>query len=125
MLTRKPLSWFKIDKNQPRKSFNDAEDHALGESMQHLGQLQPVGAMADGTLLWGERRYRAAQLVGIGELSVIVTDRVLSDTEIRVIQLSENLHRSSLTDRRGLSGGEGTADAESDLAQKGFRCPSA
>ena len=75
MLTRKPLSWFKIDKNQPRKSFNEAEDRALGESMQRLGQLQPTGAMADGTLLWGERRYRAAQFVGINELSVIITDK--------------------------------------------------
>lgn len=97
MLTKKPIPWFKIGTN-PRKSFNEAEDRALGESMQRIGQLQPVGAMADGTLLWGERRYRAAQLMGIGELAVIVTDKPLSDSQIRVVQLSENLLRLDLAD---------------------------
>jgi len=96
-LLLKRLSWFKIDEGQPRKSFNETEDYALGESIKAHGQLQPVGAKPDGTLLWGGRRYRAAQLVGIPELWVIVTDKVLTDSEIRVIQLTENLHRANLS----------------------------
>ena len=97
MLTTKPLSWFKANPNQPRKEFSEAELRSLGASMKAQGQLQPVGATADGTLLWGERRLRAAVLVVLLELMVIITDRVLSDTEIRLIQLAENIHRADLT----------------------------
>lgn len=96
MLTTKPLSFFKTDPNQPRKHFTEAELRSLGASMQALGQLQPVGAKPDGTLLWGERRFRAAQLVGLKELSVIITDRPLSDSDIRLIQLTENMLRADL-----------------------------
>ncbi len=97
MLTTKPLSWFKANPNQPRKEFSEAELRSLGASMKAQGQLQPVGATSDGTLLWGERRLRAAVLAALLELMVIITDRVLSDTEIRLIQLAENLHRADLT----------------------------
>ena len=70
MLT-KPLSFCHADPNQPRKSFNESELRALGESMKAHGQLQPVVANAAGTIVCGERRYRAAQLVGMAELAVI------------------------------------------------------
>lgn len=98
MLTTKPLAFFKPDPNQPRTHFTEADLRSLGESMLSLGQLQPVGAKPDGFLLWGERRLRAAQLVGMKELSVIVTERALSESEIRLIQLTENVHRADLTD---------------------------
>ncbi len=56
-MLKKQLSWFKPDPNQPRKSFDDeAELRALGESMKSIGQLQPVVAKPDGTLLCGGRR---------------------------------------------------------------------
>jgi len=97
MLTTKPLSFFKTDPNQPRKHFTEADLLSLGSSMKTLGQLQPVGAKPDGTLLWGERRFRAAQLAGLKELSVIITDRPLSDSEIRLIQLTENMLRADLS----------------------------
>jgi ParB family transcriptional regulator, chromosome partitioning protein len=97
MLTTKPLAFFKTDPKQPRKQFTEADLRSLGASLKTLGQLQPVGAQPNGTLLWGERRYRAAQLVGLPELSVIITDRKLSDSEIRLIQLTENMHRADLT----------------------------
>ena len=98
MLTTKPLSCLKPDPKQPRKHFTEADLRSLGESMLSLGQFQPVGAKPDGQLLWGERRFRAAQLVGMKELLVIITDRALTETEIRLIQLSENIHRSDLRD---------------------------
>lgn len=96
-LTSKPLAWFKTDPNQPRKAFDEGELRQLGESLQSLGQLQPVGASPDGTLLWGERRFRAAGFAGLKELQVIITDRQLSDTDIRLIQLAENIHRADLS----------------------------
>lgn len=97
MLTTKPLAFFKPDAKQARKHYAEADDRQLGESMKAHGQLQPVGAKPDGTLLWGHRRLRAALLVGLKDLQVIITDRQLSDTEIRLIQLTENMHRVDLT----------------------------
>jgi len=96
-LISKPLTWFKPDGKQARKTFTEADLRSLGESMKARGQVQPVGSKPDGTLLWGERRFRAAQLVGLKELQVIITDKALSDTEIRLIQLTENMHRADLT----------------------------
>ena len=96
-LLTKPLSWFHRDPGQPRKSFDETADRALGESMLSVGQIEPAGAKPDGTLLWGGRRLRAAELVGIKELSVIITDKPLSDSEIRIIQITENLHRADLS----------------------------
>lgn len=96
-MTQKPLAWFKPDPNQPRKSFDEGELSQLAESLKSLGQLQPVGARPDGVLLWGERRFRAAGLAGLKELQVIITDRELSDTEVRLIQLAENIHRADLS----------------------------
>lgn len=95
-LTAKPLSWFKIDPNQPRKSFDEEGLRRLAESMKAQGQLQPVGARPDGRLLWGERRLRAASLAGLQELQAIITDRQMSESEIRVIQFTENMLREDL-----------------------------
>lgn len=95
-LTHKPLSWFKTAP-QARQHFDEAELRRLGESLK-VKQLQPVLAKPDGTLIAGERRFRAATLVGLKDLQVIITDEALSDTQIRVFQLTENVHRSDLTD---------------------------
>ncbi len=62
-LTTKPLSWFKRDPNQPRKSFDEEALRRLAESMKAQGQLQPVGARPNGMLSWGERRLQAASLL--------------------------------------------------------------
>ncbi len=95
-IVTKPLTWFLLAP-QVRRDYDDNELRRLGESMKSLGQLQPVGARPDGTLIWGHRRLLAARLVGLSELLVIITDRQMTDTEIRLIQLTENLHRADLS----------------------------
>ena len=96
-LATKPLSWFTPDPDQPRKHFDEGELRRLGESLA-VKQLQPVLARSDGKIVAGERRWRAAMLVGLKELAVIITDEPLTDSQIRVLQLTENVHRSDLTD---------------------------
>jgi ParB family chromosome partitioning protein len=91
----KPLPWFKVNP-QARKSFDEQELRQLGESLK-VRQLQPVTAKPDGTLLTGERRLRAAQLVGLPSLMVIITEEPLTETEIKVMQLVENVQRAELT----------------------------
>ena len=96
--TRQPVSWFKIAATgQVRKDFGEEADlRSLGEALIKK-QLQPLCARPDGTLLCGERRWRAANLVGLGELDVIISDEPLTDSQIRILQLQENLLRKTLT----------------------------
>lgn len=94
-LLSKPVGWFKPDPNQPRKHFDEASLQELGESLK-VRQLQPVVARPDGTLIAGERRLRAAVLVGLAELQVVVADEPMSETQLRILQLSENVHRADL-----------------------------
>jgi ParB/RepB/Spo0J family partition protein len=95
-LETKPLSWFKTDPKQPRKQFDEPELRLMGGSLREK-QLQPLLARPDGTIIAGERRYRAAMLVGLASLQVIVTDEPLTEAEVRAIQLTENIHRADLT----------------------------
>jgi len=94
-LTLKPLSFFKINP-QVRKRFDEADLRHLGESLRSK-QLQPVLAQPDGTLIAGERRYRAAKLVGLATLEVKIADEQLSESQVKVWQLTENMLRSDLS----------------------------
>jgi ParB/RepB/Spo0J family partition protein len=94
--TLKPVGWFKL-KPQVRKQFDEASLRRLGESLKGK-QLQPVGAQPDGTVIYGERRVRAAMLVGIEALEVKIIDEPLSDSRIKTLQLIENLQREDLSD---------------------------
>jgi ParB family transcriptional regulator, chromosome partitioning protein len=91
----KPLSFFK-SRCQPRKSFDQKELNALGMSMK-VRQLQPLVCLRDGTIICGERRFRAAQLVGMTHLEVRIIEEDLSETQIAVCQLTENMQREGLS----------------------------
>jgi ParB family chromosome partitioning protein len=91
----KPLEWFKTNP-QVRKHFDEAGLRRFGESLK-VKQLQPVLCQPDGTLIAGERRLRAAILVGMPHLEAKVADEPLSESEIRIWQLIENLQREDLT----------------------------
>lgn len=95
-LMTKPVVWFKAAP-QVRQHFDETELQQLGESLK-VRQLQPVLARPDGTLIAGERRLRAAKLVGLAELSVVISDEPMSETELRIVQLAENIHRADLTE---------------------------
>ena len=92
----KPLNWLKVSR-QARRHFDEEELRQLGESLK-VKQLQPIVARPDGTIIAGERRYRAAMLVGLKELMVILSEEPLTETQIRVFQLMENIHRADLRD---------------------------
>ncbi len=92
----KPLSFFRPDPNQPRKHFDDAALRALGESLK-VRQNDPVQAKPDGTLIDGERRWRAAKLVGLEKLDAIITDAALTDSQVNLVRLTSFFHREDLT----------------------------
>jgi ParB/RepB/Spo0J family partition protein len=95
-LTSKPLDFFKPDPGNPRKSLATEELRALRDSLMKK-QLIPLLAKPDGTLIDGWRRWSAAKLDGKPErLDVIITDEMLTETQVREFQLVNVLHRADL-----------------------------
>jgi len=94
-LAMKSLSWFQTNP-QVRKQFDEEELRRLGASLK-VKQLQPVLCQPDGTIIAGERRYRAAMLVGMIHLEAKIADEQLSESEIRIWQLTENMQREDLS----------------------------
>lgn len=84
---------------QPRARFDDEALESLAASIREVGVLQPVvvSRVGDGQyqLIAGERRWRAAQMVGLAEIPSVVRegDDVSGLTEA----LIENLQREDLT----------------------------
>src|SRR6266404_6793245 len=83
---------------QPRKDFGEEALRELVESIRQHGIIQPliVRRLNGGTheLIAGERRWRAAQEVGLTEVPVII--RTASDLEVLELSLIENLQRTDL-----------------------------
>jgi ParB family chromosome partitioning protein len=86
-------------KYQPRKAFDEAPLQELVASIREVGVLDPILVRAIGPqrfeIIAGERRWRAAQQVGLGEIPALV--RELSDQQVALIALVENLQREDLS----------------------------
>jgi ParB/RepB/Spo0J family partition protein len=87
-----------IVKENVRKHFDEESLRRHGETLKKDGQLRPLLVLPDGTLVAGERTLRAAKLAGITHLDVKVLEEELSPTEVKKLQLIENLCRENLTD---------------------------
>ena len=86
------------NRDQPRKTFDDSAIAALADSIREHGMLQPilVRPLENGSyqIVAGERRWRAARMLGLEE--VPVTIRAMTDQETMQIALIENLQRENL-----------------------------
>lgn len=85
------------NRNQPRKSFDEAALQELADSIRIHGVIQPLIVTKRGEhyqIIAGERRWRAAKIAGLRELPVIVKD--YTDKEIDEISLIENIQRQDL-----------------------------
>lgn len=84
--------------NQPRKRFDYDELEGLAQSIRQNGILQPITVRQtdDGKLelVSGERRLRAARLVGLTKIPSIVTE--VDNKKSAVFSLIENLQRQDL-----------------------------
>jgi ParB family transcriptional regulator, chromosome partitioning protein len=96
-----PIEAIRPSPLQPRRVFAEAELDGLAQSIREKGIVQPLlvrpsaGGTSDFELVAGERRWRAAQRVGLHEVPVIV--RPLGDAEALEIALVENLQREDLS----------------------------
>lgn len=98
--TKKTLRVSQIEpnRNQPRKQFSEEAVTSLAESIREHGMLQPilVRPYIDGQyqIIAGERRWRAARMLGLDEVPVIIKD--IADVEAMQMALIENLQRENL-----------------------------
>lgn len=112
-ITQIPIEQLHESPFNPRKTFNDADLQELASDIQAHGRiLQPLlvrpripelfRSMADAAdtaacgfeIVFGHRRYRAAEIAGLATLPCMV--RSMSDLEVKRAQISENLQRKDV-----------------------------
>ncbi len=94
---RVPLHQVRPSALQPRKEFSDEALRELADSIREQGIVQPLivrERAGSFELIAGERRWRAAQLLNLPEVPVIV--RVADDRTVLELALIENLQRENL-----------------------------
>lgn len=94
---RVPLDRIRPCPLQPRKDFPSETLRELADSIREQGIVQPLIVREQGQhleLIAGERRWRAAELVGLSEVPVIV--RQADDRAVLEMALIENLQRENL-----------------------------
>jgi ParB family chromosome partitioning protein len=94
---RAPLGRIRAGPLQPRKDFAPETLRELADSIREQGIVQPLIVRSRGDhleLIAGERRWRAAQLLGLSEVPVIV--READDRAALELALIENLQRENL-----------------------------
>ena len=83
--------------DQPRKHFDEDQMTDLVESIREHGVLQPIIVAPKGEdylIVAGERRWRAANRVGLTTIPAIVKE--LTDDQIFELALIENIQRADL-----------------------------
>jgi len=95
------LEQIEVNPMQPRKSFNEHQLNELAESIKQYGVIQPLivtqNPSAGGgkfELIAGERRLRAAKVIGLATIPVIV--RQADEQQKLELALVENLQREDL-----------------------------
>jgi ParB family chromosome partitioning protein len=94
---RVPLNRVRPSALQPRKEFSDEALRELADSIREQGVVQPLIVRERNgffELIAGERRWRAAQLIQLPEIPVIV--READDRAVLELALIENLQRENL-----------------------------
>ena len=91
----------KPDPDQPRKNFDQDSLECLAESIRELGEIiDPLTVEYDEKedifrILSGERRFRAAKMVGLETLPCILKE--VDDKKRILLQLIANLQRENIT----------------------------
>ena len=96
-----PLVKVTPNKNQPRQNFKEQTLNELAESIREFGIIQPIIVRSfDGGGLYeiisGERRYKAAKILGLATVPCIVNQNV-DDIASLEMALIENIQRDDLT----------------------------
>ena len=96
-LTQLDVELIQRGKYQPRREMDSQALEDLANSIRAQGVIQPLIVRPVGDkyeIIAGERRWRAAQLAGLGEVPVII--RNIPDEAAMAIALIENIQREDL-----------------------------
>lgn len=91
------INLIKSNNDQPRKSFDDEKIAELSQSINEHGIIQPIILNKQDNyymIIAGERRWRAAKLLGLKEVPAIVMD--LTEKDVLEVSLIENIQRQDL-----------------------------
>ena len=92
-----PIRLIDPNRDQPRRTFDEAALEELAQSIRAMGVIQPIIVKPEGeryTIIAGERRYRASRIAELTEIPAIVRDW---DAQRRLeAALVENLQRDDL-----------------------------
>ena len=103
-LARLPLDLLQKGKYQPRTDMRSESLQELADSIKAQGVIQPIVVRPVGTpvtgesqryeIIAGERRWRAAQMAGLGEIPAVI--RHIPDEAAIAVALIENIQRENL-----------------------------
>ena len=99
--TKIPISKLRPSPIQPRRIFEKASITELADSIKSKGLVQPIlvrpskSNPGDYEIIAGERRWRAAQVAQLHEISAVI--RNLDDVESLEIAIIENVQRADLS----------------------------
>ncbi|HVE81029.1 MAG TPA: ParB/RepB/Spo0J family partition protein, partial [Candidatus Dormibacteraeota bacterium] len=96
-ITQIPVTDVVPNPHQPRQDFKPSDLQGLADSIRHHGILQPLVVTKTDhgyELIAGERRLRAAKLIGLAEVPAIV--RSFDEQQKLELALIENLQRADL-----------------------------
>jgi ParB family chromosome partitioning protein len=104
VLARLPLDLLQRGKYQPRTDMRQETLQELADSIKAQGVIQPIVVRPVGTpaagesqryeIIAGERRWRAAQIAGLGEIPAVI--RSIPDEAAIAVALIENIQRENL-----------------------------
>lgn len=98
-VTLLPLSQVAANPGQPRRDFDQEKLLELAASIKEYGVVQPIIVQKplqgdQYIIVAGERRWRAAGIVGLQEIPCII--RELSSSQVEELSLVENIQRQDL-----------------------------
>ena len=101
-----PIESLKANPRNPRRSFTDAELDELASSIKERGIIQPIVVRETGDntfeIIAGERRWRAAQRIGLHEVPIAIVDA--TDAQSLEFAIIENVQRADLNPIEEASG---------------------
>jgi ParB family chromosome partitioning protein len=92
-----PIDSIEPNPLQPRSRFDQAKLNELAQSIAENGVVQPLVVRPKGAgyeLIAGERRWRAAQLLGLSDIPITILN--VPDDKLLELALIENIQREEL-----------------------------
>lgn len=96
-VTTLKISEIEPNKRQPRTAFDDEALRELADSIREHGIIQPLVVRPIDVgyqIVAGERRWRAARMVGLSHVPVVIRD--IDDSQTLELAIIENLQREDL-----------------------------